>query len=131
MRGHFGNVFVKPSAVFALLTSLLLFTAQKEKLLHTFPLKCFFLNISSLQMPEEKMPNWHILRRLRIVTPKRDCGTSLNKQRCNEKFLMSENIYQKVFLNRIIPTSETHAWRWEKSPKPAPLKRIKDPRTKT
>jgi len=30
VRGHFGNVFVKPSAVFVLLTFLLPFTAQKE-----------------------------------------------------------------------------------------------------
>ena len=31
LRGHFGNVFLKPSAVFALLTFLLLFTDQKKK----------------------------------------------------------------------------------------------------
>ena len=48
-RGHFGNVFVKPSAVFVLLTFLLLFTGQKEKVLHKFPFStCFSFNISSL-----------------------------------------------------------------------------------
>ena len=41
-----------------------------------------------------KDQNRHLLRRLRILTPKCDCGKSLNEQRCNERVrnVMNENI---------------------------------------
>jgi len=48
VRGHFENVFVKPSVVFVLVTFLLLLTAYKETFLHRIPLARFFFNISSL-----------------------------------------------------------------------------------
>jgi len=58
--GHFGNVFVKPSAVFVLLTFLLLFTAQKEKFPHKFPFTVF-LTFRRYKMVEEKMSKfWFI-----------------------------------------------------------------------
>ena len=41
LRGHFGNVFVKQSAVFVILTFILLFTAQKKSFRISFLLKCF------------------------------------------------------------------------------------------
>ena len=40
VHGHFRTIFVKLSAVFLLLTFLLLFAAQKEKISHQFLLKC-------------------------------------------------------------------------------------------
>ena len=46
LNGHFGNVFVKPSAVFLLLT-LSSLSRLRKKNLHKFLLKCF-VNISSL-----------------------------------------------------------------------------------
>jgi len=61
VRGHFGNVFVKPSAVFVLLTLLLLFTAQKQKSPHKFPFTYFILTFLRYKMAEEKMSKfWFI-----------------------------------------------------------------------
>jgi len=54
VHGHFGNVFVKASAVFVLSTFLLLFTAQKEKFPHKFPFTCFFVIFCCYKMAEEK-----------------------------------------------------------------------------
>ena len=56
VRCHFGNFFVKPSAVFVLLTLfLLLFTAQKEKKHISSPLNIFLLTFRGFKMAEEKM----------------------------------------------------------------------------
>jgi len=61
VRGHFGNIFVKPSAVFVLLTFLLLFTAQEERFPHKFPFTCLFLTFRHYEMAEEKMSKfWFI-----------------------------------------------------------------------
>lgn len=56
VRGHFGNVFVKPSAVFPLFTFLLLFKAQKEKFQYKFPLR----------MAEEKMCKSYFISPLKV-----------------------------------------------------------------
>lgn len=40
--GHLGNVFMKSSTIYIILTISLLFTAQKEKLPHKYTLKGIF-----------------------------------------------------------------------------------------
>ena len=59
VRGHFGNIFMKPSALILLLTFLLLFTAQKENFPHKFPFTCF-LTFCHYKMAEEMSKFWFI-----------------------------------------------------------------------
>jgi len=59
VRSLFGNISVKPSAVFVLLTFLLLFAAQREKFLHV-SLNIFF-RFHRYKMAEEEISEfWSI-----------------------------------------------------------------------
>ena len=61
IRGHFENVFRKPSAGFVLLTFLPLFSAQKEKFPRNFPYMFFLLTLRRYKMAEEKLSKfWFI-----------------------------------------------------------------------
>jgi len=61
VHSHFGNVFVKPSTVFVLLTLLLLFLAQKEKFSHKFPFTCVFVTFRRYKITEVKMPKFSFI----------------------------------------------------------------------
>ena len=57
VRGHFGHVFVKPSAL-RTLNFLLLFTAQKVTFPRKFPLKCFFFFFFALKWLKKRCLNF-------------------------------------------------------------------------
>ena len=57
LRGHFGTVFVKPSAVFVLLTFLLFFKAQKKK----FGTITFCLTFRGLKLAKKRCLNFGLL----------------------------------------------------------------------
>jgi len=50
VRGHFGNIFLKPSAVIVTFNVIILFKARKEKTPHKFPSICYFITFCCYKM---------------------------------------------------------------------------------
>lgn len=73
--------------------------------------------------------NWHLVRRSRILTPEQDSGTLLKAKRGKQRGKIPLARTELHYVNRVLSTLATNAWRHEGGGKLAHAKKVKDPET--